>query len=94
MEELPPELQAFATLLDVQPRPVQESFQYCLCLLMVEAHKMELVEIQPGETKPIYMFKSVDGETFGVARPPLSQEQEIEVKRALREILEEEGAPE
>lgn len=87
----PSELAAFAALLDAQPRSVQESFQYCLCLIMLEAGRMRLIDVQPGESRPIYLFESAEGERFVVARPPLSQEQEAELITALREILREEG---
>jgi hypothetical protein len=49
MTTLPPELAAFSYLLDAQPAPVRDAFHYCLCLLMVEAGKMRLVEKVPGE---------------------------------------------
>lgn len=52
---------------------------------------MELVDIQPGETNPIYVFESSNGDTFGVARPQLTNAQEAELKAALREILKDEG---
>ena len=35
--DLPPELVAFASLLDAQPAPVRGAFRYCLALAMVEA---------------------------------------------------------
>jgi hypothetical protein len=34
MSDLPPELAAFASLLDAQPAPVREAFRYCLALLI------------------------------------------------------------
>ncbi len=92
MTELPPELAGFAVLLDAQPQPVREIFQYCLCLLMVEAGKMRLVDTVPGEMSPICVFESSAGETFSVARPPMSQEEEAEVIGVLREILDDEGS--
>jgi hypothetical protein len=49
MTTLPPQLDAFASILDAQPAPVREAFQYCLCLLMVEAGKMRLVEKRSSE---------------------------------------------
>ena len=49
MPTLPHELAAFPYLLDAQPAPVRDAFHYCLCLLMVEAGKMRLVEKVPGE---------------------------------------------
>lgn len=91
MQELPPELAAFAVLLDAQPQPVQQAFQYYLCLLMVEAHRMELIDIRPGESAPIYVFESSNGEAFGIPRPGLTHAEEAEVKRVLREILRDEG---
>ena len=91
MNELPPELAGFATLLDAQPGPVREAFAYCLCLAMVESGKMRRVEVLPSETTPIHVFQTVAGDTFSVPRPPMSQEQEDALLAMLREILDEEG---
>ncbi|MCI0398507.1 MAG: hypothetical protein L0332_13675 [Chloroflexi bacterium] len=90
-EELPPELQAFASLLDAQQSPVREIFAYCLCLMMVEAGKMRLLETKPGETAPLYVFTTVAGDTFAVPRPAMSPGQEADVIAMLREILKDEG---
>lgn len=91
MDELPPELEAFAALLDTQTGPVREAFAYCLCLMMVEAGKMRLLETVVGEEVPIYVFESAAGEAFGVPRPAMSQEAEAELIATLRDILEDEG---
>ena len=42
---LPPKLQAFASLLDAQPPEVQEAFQFLLATAMHEAGKFELLNI-------------------------------------------------
>ena len=50
---LPPRLQAFASLLDVQPPEVQEAFQFLLATAMHKAGKFELlnvVEVELQET--------------------------------------------
>lgn len=91
MNNLPPELAAFAILLDAQPGPVREAFAYCLCLMMVEANKMQRVEVLPGETTPIHVFRTVVGDTFSVPRPPMSQQQEEALLAMLREMMDEEG---
>ena len=91
MSDLPPELEGFASLLDAQPQPVREIFQYCLCLMMVEAGKMRLVDTISGDVSPISVFETTLGETFSVDRPPMSQEEEDEVIAVLREILKDEG---
>ena len=91
MGDLPPELQAFAALLDAQPSPVREAFQYCLCLAMVEAGKMKLVRTLPGETTPICLFETSAGDSFAVSRPPLDAEQEAALLEALREIIDDDG---
>jgi hypothetical protein len=84
---LPPELQAFAALLDAQPGPVQMVFQYCLAMLMVEAGKAELVRTEPGEAGAVCMFRTLAGDVFSLARPPLSKAEEARMKEMLREIL-------
>jgi hypothetical protein len=83
--DLPPELAAFASLLDAQPAPVRDAFCYCLALAMVEAGKARLVEIVPGENGPVCVFESSAGERFSLAKPAMSEEAEV------KEILEEEG---
>lgn len=90
MTDLPPELEGFASLLDVQPQPVREVFQYCLCLMMVEAGKMRLVTTVSGDAYPIYVFEATAGETFSVPRPPMNLEEEAEVITVLRQILKDE----
>ena len=90
MTALPPELAAFSYLLDTQPAPMRDAFHYCLCLLMVEAGKMRLVEKVPGENKEICVFETVARVKFSVTRPALSRDQEAALIDVLREILEEE----
>ena len=43
--DLPPELQIFAFLLDAQPPEVQEAFQFLLATAMHEAGKFELLNV-------------------------------------------------
>ena len=76
MTTLPPELAAFASLLDAhlcrtiptlpvgtgrcrQPPHVQDAFNYCLCLLMVQAGKMRLEKKVPGETGRVCVFETL-----------------------------------
>ncbi len=89
--DLPPGLAAFASLLDAQPAPARDAFNYCLALMMVEAGKARLVETVPGESGEVCTFKTVTGDTFSLARPPMSEEQEAGVIATLRDILEDEG---
>ena len=67
MAHLPPELAHLAAFLDAQPGPVQVAFQYCLCLIMVEAGKMELIETIPGESGTLCTFRTVAGDVFSIA---------------------------
>ena len=91
MPDLPAELQMFGALLDGQPTPVREAFQYCLCLMMQESGKMELVDTIPGDAQVLYHFKTVDDEVFTVPHPGITPEQEATVMDLLREILADEG---
>ena len=91
MPTLPPELAAFSYLLDAQPAPMRDAFHYCLCVLMVEAGKMRLVEKVPGENGEICVFETVARVKFSVTRPALSRDQEAALIDVLREILKEEG---
>lgn len=87
---MPPELAQFAAFLDAQPSHIQGIFQYCLCLLMVEAGKMRLVEIVPGEAGPLLTFETVAGDRFSIVKPPITQEVEAALIEQLRDILDEE----
>jgi hypothetical protein len=91
MTTLPPELAAFSYLLDAQPAPMRDAFHYCLCLLMVEAGKMRLVEKVPGENGEICLFETVARVKFSVTKPALSRDQEAALIDVLREILRDEG---
>ena len=91
MTTLPPELAAFSYLLDAQPAPVRGAFHYCLCLLMVQAGKMRLVEKVPGENGTVLVFETTAYDRFSVTRPAISKEQELALIDVLREILEGEG---
>jgi len=91
MSDLPPELDGFASLLDAQPGPVREAFQYCLCLMMVENGKMHQIETIPGESTPLCVFETISGDRFSVPRPDITSEQEADLLEALRDILSDEG---
>lgn len=93
MNDLPPEITQLATFLDAQPVHIQSIFQYCLCLMMVEAGKVRLVETVPGESGAICTFETVAGDIFSLPKPTLSQEQEAALINRLRVILDEEGGP-
>ena len=90
MDELPPELQGLAPLLDSQPAQVRDIFAYCLCLMMVETKRMRLVRTIPGEVSPICIFETTGGEAFGVPQPPLNEKEEAQVIAVLRDILKDE----
>jgi hypothetical protein len=67
MTDLPPELAAFASVLDAQPEPVRAAFAYCLALAMVQGGKARLVETRPGDASPVCVFETAAGDT-SVAR--------------------------
>ena len=97
MARLPPDLAAFSYLIDTQPAPVRDAFYYCLCLCLVKAGKLRLVEKFSVEGGRICVFAPCrDGETmvgkrFSVVEPKMSREQKAALIDVLREILEEEG---
>jgi len=89
--DLPPELQAFARLLDTQPSEVQEAFQFLLATAMQEAGVFELLNVAEVDGRWHYTFRSAAGEVFSVVRPEISKETERKVREEVREILREEG---
>jgi hypothetical protein len=56
MPDIPTSLATFAALLDAQPEPVRQAFNYCLALMMVEAGKARLIETLPGEAGQVCVF--------------------------------------
>ena len=88
--ELPLNLQAFASLLDAQPPEVQEAFQFLLATAMHEAGKFELLNVAEVDGRWHYTFSGA-GEVFSVVRPEMSKETERKVREMVREILAEEG---
>ena len=80
---LPPELQPFASLLalspvrpryrDAQPPDVQEAFQFLLATAMHEAGKFELLNVAEVDGRWHYTYKGA-GEVFSVVRPDMSKE--------------------
>ncbi len=50
MDELPPELEGFASLLDAQPQPTREAFQYCLCLYHQRYNSLQIQDEELTET--------------------------------------------
>lgn len=91
MTAFPPELAALAALLDAQPGPVQQAFQYCLAMLLVEGGKARLVATIPSEAGLLCTFETVAGDVFTLPRPPMSEEDEEMMMQTIREILVEEG---
>ena len=73
--DLPPELQAFASLLDAHPPDVQQAFQFQLATAMHEAGKSELLSVAEVEGRWHYTFRGA-GDVFSVVRPEMSKEME------------------
>jgi hypothetical protein len=99
MTALPPELAVFSDLLDAQPVPLRDTFNYCLCLLMAQAGKMRLVEKVPGEpvladgpgNGAVCVFAATSGDHFSVVELKMSKASKAALIDVLREILEEGG---
>lgn len=87
----PPELEGFSEFLDAQPPSLQNIYQYCLCLIMVEAGKMELVETPSGGEEAICIFRSVNGLEFDVVKPKIYEPDEELLVEALRKLLRDDG---
>jgi len=88
--DLPPELQAFASLLDAQPPDVQRAFQFLLATAMHEAGKFELLNVAAVDGRWHYTFSGA-GEMFSVVRPEMDKQTERWVREEVRQILREEG---
>jgi len=88
--DLPPKLQAFASLLDAQPPEVQEAFQFLLATAMHEAGKFELLNVAEVADRWHYTLSGA-GEVFSAVRPEMSKEMERQIREEVREIPAEEG---
>jgi hypothetical protein len=87
----PAELEGFTEFLDAQPPGLQNIYQYCLCLIMVEADKIELVDTRVGEEGVISVFRSSDGQEFDVVKPKIYEPDEERLVETLRKLLRDEG---
>jgi len=72
--DLPPELQAFASLLDAECPDVQEAVQFLLATAMHEAGKFQLLSVVEVNDRWHCTFKSSAGQIFSVVRPQMSKE--------------------
>ena len=86
--DLLPELQAFASLLDAQSPEVQEAFQFLLATAMHKAGRFELLNVAEVEGRWHYTFSGA-GEVFSVVRPEMSKEMERQAREMVREIFVE-----
>jgi hypothetical protein len=78
-------------LLDSQPPGLRNIFHFCLCQMMVEVGKMELVSTSPGENGRLCHFRLVnEEETFVVPDLNLPANVMSDIQFALREILKKE----
>lgn len=85
--QLPSELQMLSAYVDGLAPPVRQTFDYSLCLMMVETGKMSLLTTMPGEDGQLCLFATKNGEQFWILRPPLLPEQEKALIAAVRKIL-------
>ena len=90
MSKLPPSLEGLASFVDAQPEKVRDIYKYGLCLMMVEAGVMELVETIAGDEGAVYVFRSAADEEFSVTRPDIGEEVEAVLVAEFREILRDE----
>ena len=66
-------------------------FQYAIAVLMVEAGKANLIETLSGDETALYLFETISGDRFTIARPTLSPQQEQKLLEMLRTIIQEEN---
>jgi len=88
-DKVPPDFVRLTSLFDAQPGLTQALLHYCLALVLVETGKTRLINTTPGDLGPICTFETASGERIRLTKPPLSDEQEGEVKQLLRRIITE-----
>lgn len=89
-QQFPPELQAFASLLDAQPPRVQEAFPFLLTTAMHEAGRFELMSVVEVDGRWHYTYKGA-GAVFSVVRREMIKEMDRKVREEVRKMFEEEG---
>ena len=81
--DLSPELQPFASLLDAQPPEVQGASQFLLAIAMHKAGKFELLNVAEVDGRWHYTFSGA-GEVFSVVRPEMGKEMERKVQEEVK----------
>ena len=89
MTNIPPEHAVFAALIEAQPAPVRDAFNYLMCLMMAEQGALRLVDTHSGADGDVAVFESSAGETFTIVRPPIAPDVEAQIAAALRDILDD-----
>lgn len=93
MTKSSPELAAFAASLNAHPEDVEDMYQYCLAMVMVETGQAELTKIELRGREPWCTFKSITGDEFVVLRPVLSQTEEREMMETIWSIFHPNEGP-
>lgn len=93
MTKSSPELAAFAASLNAHPDDVEDMYQYCLAMVMVETGQAELTKIELRGREPWCTFKSITGDEFVVYRPLLSQTEEREMMETIWSIFHPNEGP-
>ena len=75
-EELTPELEHVAALVDEKPPEVRQAFQFCLAVAMEEEGAARLVNTTQVDGRTWYSYETVAGEVFSVVRPEIGVEEE------------------
>ena len=78
-------------IIDSQPQPVRETFEYCSAMMLVDVGRMQLVEKFPGDDGTICVFEKLAGDKIAVKRPIMSEEKEAEILEAMEKIFRDAG---
>ena len=89
--ELPPDLEHLAALIDQQPPKVWEAFQFCLAVALEESGKDKLINTAPVDGHTCHSYRTIASDVFTVVRPEIDVETERAVRGELVGILEERG---
>ena len=89
--ELPPDLERLAALIEQQPPKVREAFHFCLAVALEESGKAKLINTAQVDGRTYYSYKTIAGDVFTVVRPDIDAGVEKAIRRELVGILEEDG---
>jgi hypothetical protein len=88
--DLSPEIEQVADLLSKQSPQVRELFRYTLVLAMIDDEKARITGTRLIGCRECLAVRTIAGDVFEIARPPISDELEAELMNKVRAMVADE----